>query len=127
MSDFGCSCCWPPSAEDAWAAKRGSSIERFLIDQPHYIVSIWHCPTCSQRFLSVTTETIDWEAGEDPVHRTFMPITAPEAAELASAGEPTDETLNAIGPGRRSLRCDHPKGSRPRVYWSTGILVGLHD
>lgn len=123
----GCNRCWPTSADDAWAAKSASTIKTFLIDDLHYIVSIWLCPTCAQHFLSVTTEMIDWEAGEDPIYRTFMPITQSELAALMEFNPPTETTLNAIGLGRRCLKYDHPKDHPPSVYWSTGILVGAHD
>lgn len=127
MNEFGCSRCWPSSAEDAWAAKGGSSIEAFLIDESHYIVSIWICPTCSQRFLSVTTETIDWEDGEDPIYRTYIPITESEAKSLKESGHPSVNQLNSIGAGRRCLKYDWPKDQSPSMCWGTGMRVGIHD
>ena len=127
METFGCARCWPPSAKDAWAAKSSLTIKTFLIDESHFIVSIWFCRECEQHFLNVTTEMIDWEAGEDPIYRTFMPITQSELAVLTESGRPSDSTLNAIGPNRRSLRYDWPKDHPPTEYWSTGILVGPHD
>lgn len=127
MNDFGCLRCWPASAEEAWAAKKSSSIDSILVDEPHYIVSICMCPTCTQRFLSVTTETIDWEDGEDPIYRTFIPITEPEAVLLQKSGRPTEDMINAIGSALRSLKYDYPKNSKPTMYWSTGVRVGMHD
>ena len=127
METFGCGRCWPASADDAWAAKRSSEIKTSLIDDSHYIVSIWICPTCAQHFLSITTEMVDWDAGEDPIYRTFMPITQSELATLMERGPPTEAALNAVGPGRRCLKYDHPKDHPPSVYWSSGVLVGAHD
>ena len=127
IETFGCARCWPDSAQDAWVAKKSSKIKTFLIDEAHYIVSIWHCATCEQHFLNVTTELVDWEGGEDPIYRTFMPITQPELAALIEFGPPSAKTLNAIGIGRRSLRYDWPKDQPATEYWGTGILVGLHD
>ena len=127
LNGFGCVRCWPTSAEDAWIAKSGSTVDRFLIDEPHYIVSIWLCPTCTQRFLSITTETIDWKDGEDPIYRTLIPITKQEAESLKRSGRPTEDMLNAIGRDRRSLKYDYPKDSPPTTYWSTGVRVGMHD
>lgn len=127
MEHFGCSRCWPDCAEDAWVAKQASEVEVYLIDEPHYIVSIWFCPDCDQHFLNVTTETVDWMGGEDPVYRTFIPVTRDELAVLTASGPPSEPTINAIGPGRRSLRFDWPGDSAAREYWSTGIRVGRHD
>lgn len=127
MEEFGCSRCWPASADAAWNAKSSSSIKTFLIDDSHYIVSIWFCPSCAQHFLNVTTEMIDWEAGEDPIYRTFMPITQAELAALMESSPPTEALLNAVGSGRRCLKRDWPKDHPPIAYWSTGILVGPHD
>lgn len=86
------------------------------------------CPACSQRFVSVFTETIDWADGEDPQYWTVMPITAVEAAGLTRlCGALTETELNALSPGRRSLRHDHPKAAAPRSFWDVGISVGWHD
>ncbi|HEU4872420.1 MAG TPA: hypothetical protein VFT44_04910 [Pyrinomonadaceae bacterium] len=40
----------------------------------------WSCPSCSQRYLQVTTETVDWKDGEDPIFRTIIPIDDEERA-----------------------------------------------
>lgn len=86
------------------------------------------CPACSQRFVSVFTETIDWADGEDPQYWTLLPITAAEAAVLARlCGALTETELNALGPTRRSLQRDHPKGAAPHSFWGTGIAVRWHD
>lgn len=86
------------------------------------------CPKCSQRFVSVFTEQIDWVEGEDPQSWTLLPITPPEAASLSQLGSAlTEPGLHALGQGRRSLRCDYPKEAGPRCFWSTGIHVLLHD
>ncbi len=39
------------------------------------------------------------------------------------AAAPTTTQLNALGPGRRSLRRDYPKGDTKRVFWATGLTV----
>jgi hypothetical protein len=123
---FGCSRCWPASARDAWAAKKSSALESVLIEESHYIVSIWRCDSCGQRFLNVTTEMIDWVAGEDPIHRTLIPLTPAEVAALTHAAPPSEHAINAIGIGRRSLGYDWPSNQAPIEYWRTGILVGPH-
>ena len=85
------------------------------------------CPNCSQRFLSVFTETIDWVDGEDPQYWTTLPITPAESADLAKHSPPGEVDINAIGHGRRCLQHDSPKGVSPRSCWGNGILVGPHD
>jgi hypothetical protein len=82
---------------------------------------------CSQRFVSVFTETIDWVDGEDPQFWTLLPIIEQEVLSLVQADRHLEAVLNALGPQRRSLQRDFPKGEDPTTYWSTGISVGMHD
>ncbi len=126
--DFGCEQCWPPAADAAWEARGALTHVAELIDESHFHVMILACPRCPQRFISVFTETIDWVDGDDPQYWTLLPITAAEAADLVQQRASLPETmLNALGPGRRALRLDHPKASAPRLFWGTGIRVGWHD
>jgi len=86
------------------------------------------CPHCAQRFVSVFTEMIDWRDGDDPQYWTLLPITEAEAADLVRDGDAlTETTLNSLGSGRRCLRIDHPKGAPKKIFWATGMRVGLHD
>ena len=64
--DFGCERCWPPIADAAWEARGGLTHVAELIDDSHFHVMILACPCCTQRFVSIFTETIDWEDGDDP-------------------------------------------------------------
>jgi hypothetical protein len=126
--DFGCKRCWPPIADAAWEAREGFTQGLELIDDSHFHVMILVCPSCSQRFVSIFTESIDWEDGDDPQYWTLLPITETEADELISHQDSlTEAQLNALGAGRRSLQRDHPKAAEPTIYWGTGILVGPHD
>jgi len=78
--------------------------------------------------VSVFTETIDWQDGDDPQYWTLLPITEDEAANLNEQQITLDETsLNSLGPDRRSLHREHPKTGPLRVFWGTGIFVGPHD
>jgi hypothetical protein len=126
---FGCADCWPASADEAWDARQRLEHEQHLIRESHYAVSLWACPRCAQRFLSVFTETIDWDDGEDPQYWTAMPLTADEARELARQGDSLSEaTLNELAPQRRSLQRDYPKDAeRPVVHWGRGVFVFEHD
>lgn len=126
--DFGCESCWPADANSAWEARSTLTRVAELIDESHFHVMILACPRCGQHFVSVFTETIDWADGDDPQYWTLLPITAAESADLVQQRESVSESmLNALGPGRRALRLDHPKGSSQRVFWGAGISIGMHD
>jgi hypothetical protein len=125
---FGCERCWPATADAATEARRTLVHEAELIEESHFHVMILACPSCAQRYVSVFTETIDWEDGEDPQYWTTLPLTPAETADLVRRADSiTEATLDALGPGRRSLQRDHPKGAEARSYWRTGIMVGPHD
>ena len=49
----------------ATVARRALKHEHTLIDESHFSISILRCPECSQRFVSIFTELIDWEDGDD--------------------------------------------------------------
>ena len=126
--EFGCDLCWPADARAAWAARDGLTRQKELIDESHFIVALLVCPRCAQRYVSIFTETVDWAEGNDPQNWTLMPITEAEAEGLIQRWASLDETsLNTLGRGRRSLQRDHPKAGSPRVFWGSGVLVGLHD
>jgi len=127
MSQYGCDKCWSSEASKAWQAVTRTPIEEYLIDESHYIVSIRSCPSCSQRYLQVTTETVDWTDGEDPIFRTIIPIDDEERAILTATSPPKTSVLEAIGPARRSLKYAWQKGEEPSTYWGAGVQVGLHD
>jgi hypothetical protein len=126
--DFGCGRCWPSSAEAAWEARKGLAQVAELIDESHFHVMILACPSCAQRFVSIFTESIDWQDGDDPQYWQLLPITEAEDVDLLRHQDSLTETeLNALGRGRRSLRRDHPKATEPRIFWGTGISIGPHD
>ncbi len=126
--EFGCGRCWPPSPDAAWEARRSLNHVVELIDELHFRIMILACPDCNQRFLSVFTEMVDWADGDDSQYWKLLPITGEEAADLVQQKDSLTETrLNALGPGRRCLWRDYPKGEAPRVFWGTGLWVDLHD
>ena len=117
-----------PSADAAQEARRTLTREAVLLEESHFNAMIRACPGCSQRFVSVFTETIDWEDGDDPQYGTLLPVTTAEAVALVQQGSDlTEATLNALGSGRKCLRYDHPKGEEPRSFWGMGISVRHHD
>jgi hypothetical protein len=116
--NFGCEHCWPPDADAAWQARNALHTEHELVDESHFHVMIQACRHCSQRFVSIFTETVDWVDGDDPQYWTLLPVTAAEVAKLVQQGDSVTETeLSALGAGRRLLRHDHPKGGPARSYW----------
>jgi hypothetical protein len=125
---FGCEHCWPSAADAAWAARGTLAHVQELIDESHLHVMILACTRCSQRFVSVFTETIDWQDGDDPQHWALLPLTPTEAVYLILQGPSLIEAeLAALGRGRRCLRHDHPKGAAAQSSWGTGLSVGPHD
>lgn len=125
---FGCEHCWPAAAHVAWEARGTLTRAAELVDESHFHVMILACPQCAQPFASVFTELIDWVDGDDPQYWTLLPITDAEAAALLGRGDSLSEAdLNALGPNRRSLQRDHPKGAPPRLSWGSGLYVGPHD
>lgn len=125
---FGCGQCWPDGAQEAWDARRIFTNVRELIHESHFHVMILTCPHCGQSFVSVFTEMIDWVDGDDSQYWSMVPVTGPEADDLArQRGSVTEEKLNALGRSRRCLRRDYPKGAEPKVFWGSGMSIGWHD
>ena len=126
--NFGCEHCWPEAADAAWEARGTFSHVGELIDESHFHVMILQCPRCFQRFLSVFTEIIDWEEGDDPQDWTLLPLTEAEATDVLQQRESlTESMLQALGSGRRCLRRAHPKGRAQDIFWGRGVWVGMHD
>ena len=128
IQDFGCERCWPPDADAAWEARRTLACVAELIDESHFHVMILACAECAQRFVSAFSETVDWVDSEDPQYWTLLPITDAEAFDLVQERHSLTETqLWRLGPDRRCLRRDFPKGGEPHSYWSPGMYIGPHD
>jgi hypothetical protein len=126
----GCSRCFDaPSPEAAWQATRELTERARLVDDSHFIVRVLECAQCSQRFLSIFSERIDWQGGEDPQHRCIVPITPEEAESLTLAGTNVSEaSLAPLGHGRRWLEIDWPAGGAPTTTWSSGFIrIAPHD
>lgn len=116
----GCAQCWSESAEIAYRAVTRTDIEHYLIDDSHYIVSLRRCAACAQHYLQVTTETVDWLDGDDPVHRVFTPLTLAECDGLRAMGTPSPAVLQALAGTKDSLHFDWPKGQDPSTFWRGG-------
>ena len=99
-----------------------------LIDESHLHVAIRVCGSCTQGFVHVFTETIDWADSDDPQRWAVLPLTGDEVSALTQGDGPvTEAALNALGGERRSLVRDYPKGTMPTCSWGRGLSVGPHD
>lgn len=124
----GCEHCSPASAEAAWEARAQLGHVAELVDESHYHVMVLACGACGQRFLSVFTETIDWQDGDDPQYWKLLALTPAESDALVRAGGSAGESApEAVGGGRRCLCVDNPKGGPKTIYWTKGLSVGFHD
>jgi hypothetical protein len=122
-STFGCAACYGEDPEAAWRHHVGDfEHDVYLADDSHFIVAIRHCRLCSQRYVSIFTEFVDWHGGQDAQYTTIVPITEDEAAVLTERGEHQDlEALGALGQGRRYLVSHWPSHAREkRIHWSSG-------
>lgn len=124
---FGCQHCWPDSADAAWEALKTLTIDLALIDESHFTIKIRSCNHCAQQFLSVFTETIDWQDGEDPQRWVVMPLSAAQAQMLSRQDGAIETALAALPSACKSLCRDFPKGRAPCSYWGQGVSIGPHD
>lgn len=126
---FGCDRCWPADAETAWSARSKLVRDTELIDESHFHILILSCKQCTQRFISVFTEMIDWKNGNDPQLWILLPITDSETASLIQNRDSiSEDEIKALGKGRRSLLRDFPRDAKsPYTLWGSGIFVGSHD
>ena len=123
---IGCGRCYGRSPKRAWAYYTdGLKIEQLLEDDSHFSVQLRRCVECSQRFVWIFTEFVDWEGGDDAQYRDIVPVTASEAEKIARQGQDLDfRFLEALGTNRRYLRTNWPTGERKEaVGWATGELL----
>lgn len=123
---LGCASCYGADPDETWSyyCAQGLIVVREIRDDPHFVVQLRRCTTCTQQFLWLLTEFVDWQRGDDAQYRTVVPVTAGEARKIAERGVDLDrELLEALGETRRYLQADSPTGAREAtVKWSTGRL-----
>lgn len=85
-------------------------------DDSHFMVRLKRCTRCSQRYISIFTEFVDWSGGQDAMYTTIMPVTADEAAAISGAAL-SYRQIGELGQGRRHLRNDWPTGKPRRLGW----------
>jgi hypothetical protein len=120
---FGCERCYGTDAETSWKYFRsGCEHDGNLVEDSHFIVGLRRCRACSQRFVNVFTEFIDWHGGEDPQYVTIMPLTDAEADALLD-GSLDVHDVGGLGRDRRHLKSDWPSGAPARRHWSRGTFA----
>jgi len=118
---FGCDACYGADPQAAWQHFRhGVDDDPPIVDEPHFIVRIVRCRLCSQAFLRIFTEFIDWAGGDDPQYVTIVPVTA---AEALADGTIAILRAGKLGAGRRHLISDWPSGQEHRLMWSSGEFL----
>jgi len=93
-----------------------------LIFESHFSVHVFMCSDCTQRWICVWTEIIEWEGGHDSLYTSILPVTDPEAEELiAQRNEVSMNKVEELGQSRRWLQRDYCNGEI-RVRWMDGDL-----
>ncbi len=124
LPGVGCALC---NGDDAMAVSTwcldqgGLAIQAFLVDESHLVVALRRCRMCSQPFVSVMTEVVDWAGGNDAQDREVVPVTEAEAVVLTDPrGRPDLDYIGSLGEGRRRLSVSWPTGAEKWTGWSLG-------
>jgi hypothetical protein len=121
IKNFGCINCWSPEGNKAYKAVSSLPIEFHLIDKTIITVNIHACPCCSQRFIQITEDIVNWRDGDDATFRKFMPIIDKELDRLTSSITLDVRTIQSFGKDRQSLNYYWLPGIGPELYWNTGF------
>ncbi|MFE7637674.1 hypothetical protein ACFU7Z_26895 [Kitasatospora sp. NPDC057518] len=123
MAEFGCAKCYGEDERAVWGRQReGFEHEAEVVDGSRFAVNLRRCLGCSQRFVWIFTEVVDWMGGDDAQYVTIMPVTPEEAAGLRS-GTLRPHALGALGRDRRHLNHDWPTGGPARLHWRSGRFL----
>ena len=93
-------------------AETFEAIETYM-DESHHRRLLMRCRECGHLYFYEFREYVDYENGNDPQYRTFIPVTSPEDAAALSSLPPGDiaECIPAI-------HIDWPKDEdRPSKFW----------
>lgn len=129
MTRGQCACLGADGPDARDAIRQGPRIAE-LADASHFGAAISRCSRCSQHFLTLFCETVDWADGDDPQTWLAVPVTAEEAERLRAANVAGNESavLSVLLGERRYLVNDMPKGAPATLAWITGPLyVPPHD
>ena len=100
----------PESLEDIH--KLLDAIEIYM-DDSHHMRRLMRCRECGQLYFYEFLEFVDYENGEDPQYRTYIPITSAEDAAFLSQLPPWD-LLRCVP----AIHGNWPKGQdRSHIAW----------
>jgi len=85
-------------------------------EDTHHRRALLRCKSCGQLYLYEFYEWIDWEGGNDPQYRTWIPVESREEAEELNKADYIG--LLKFSP---RLQSDLPKDAHwPKVFWVRG-------
>ncbi len=89
------------------------SLEEFEEEDTHFRRALMRCKHCSQLYYYEFYEWIDWEGGNDPQYRTWIPVESRE--EIEELNKTDHISLLRYFP---RLQSDFPRDAKePRVFW----------
>src|SRR3989339_830575 len=89
-----------------------TQVKRYL-DEDHLIRSLRKCQECRQFYYYEFLEEIDWENGNDPQYRTYIPII-PNAETIEQLNNSDYIEILRYYP---RLQWDLGKDDSRRIYW----------
>ncbi len=94
-------------------AANNFAVMKTYLDESHLIRRLLQCKDCRQLYFYEFYEEIDWEGGNDPQVRIWIPVAGPEEAESLSQLQPIE--LRQCSP---RLQSDWPQNAgAPRLRW----------
>jgi hypothetical protein len=89
------------------------SLEEFGEEDTHFRRALVRCKTCGQLYYYEFYEWIDWEGGNDPQYRTWIPVESREEINTLNQANPSS-LLNFFP----RLQSDFPKDAQEaKVFW----------
>lgn len=101
-----------PTNEELYLAHTEFIKVKSLIREDHLFRYILKCNRCGQFYLFEFYETIDWEKGNDPQYKTYVPVKTVEEAEKLSKKSLFE--LNKVTP---RLQSDFLQDGTRRIAW----------
>lgn len=89
------------------------TVEEFGEEDTHFRRALLRCRDCGQLYYYEFYEWIDWEGGNDPQYRTWIPVESRE--EIDTLNQTSQFSLLKFAP---RLQSDFPKDAdQPKVFW----------
>lgn len=99
------------TAEDLYGCFE--SVEEFGEQDTHFRRALLRCKSCGQLYYYEFHEWIDWEGGNDPQYRTWIPVESRE--EIEALNKTDYASLLNFFP---RLQSDFPReATEPKVFW----------